>query len=243
MMFKQLVSGPDVEISARANHSGSNDSTSFGVTWKLVLQSNNPFHLSTRAEDGLVDKFVSIYPPWEVVAREAFDKNNVRHRIAIPSLSEKALKGHFNQELLAWTKALCGTFDVEICGGRLLSPMPVKWKVAAEEQVAEEEIPGTLSLKKLLELHCKHVESAAEATECKVLKANAAFEKFKCNKTEWTAAAFGDKQRRLYRVSGAARKDYFVSPLGESSPVAHPVALKVAADFKPATAASSSSVP
>ena len=119
---------------------------------------------------------------------------------------------------------------VEICGGRLLSPMPPKWSIAAEEQAAEETM-GTKTLKELLAMYCKHVTSAEEATECSALKNHFAFIEHRRNTTAWTDATFGIKQRKAFRKGGAARKDYFYSPLQGSEGV-KPVALKTDAEMK-----------
>ena len=186
-MIKMLVAGPDVNVSARANHSRADDVTSFPISWKVFVQSNSGLRYSNSAEDGLAGKIVEIHPPFEFVPKELFDDENPRQRIAKPSLSTRALKGEFAAELFAWARALACTFHVDICGGRILSPQPPDVITLCAEAAPVPVSGAQLSLPEKIVKVCEYKTDPTEALECSKLKAMFPGH----DNSEWTSIGFG----------------------------------------------------
>ncbi len=210
---KQLISGPDVNISGRDNHSKRQDVNSFGVTWKVISQGNQSVRCSYSPEDGLGGKIVEVQPQYAFV--EDPDAHNPRQRRADPTLSRRALAGAFNAEMLAWIIGLRHTLGADCVHGRVLLPQPAAIRmVQADREVAD---APPKSLLEILSGICKHVTKAADASTYMAVK-QAVGSRY--DETAWTAAGFGVKSKRQIRQKANKEKktpklhfDYFFAPL------------------------------
>ena len=207
--IKLLVAGPDVNVAARGNFSKDTDVNTFPVTRKVLAQSNSGLEYSFSAEDGLKGKIVEIQPPWEFVAAEQHDATNARQRVADPSLSTKAYKGLFAQELFAWARALACTLGSDICGGRVLSPQPPAVLSVADEVASVVQLKP--SLLRMIGEKCTYVKPE-NARECCKLKEM--FPHF--DSSDWTAAGFGSSsgfKRQVRQHKKGKSFDYFYTKL------------------------------
>jgi hypothetical protein len=210
---KQLISGPDVNISGRDNHSKSKDVNSFGVTWKVISQGNQSVKCSYSAEDGLQDKIVEVQPQFEFVANP--NPANPRQRLADPSLSRRALSGAFNSEVLAWIIGLRHTLGADCVHGRVLLPQPAAIRMVQADREVATAPPQTLLAQ--LSAMCKHVTKVADASPYLTVKKAVAGQH---DDTTWTSAGFGVKSKRQCRKQANQQKgtpamhfDYFFAPL------------------------------
>ena len=124
--LKGILDPRDVNVSARQNNSQKTDDVSFGVSWVIIIQSQNPLHLKEDEKDGgVVDKILEFQPPFEFVAPKLFETtNNPRHRKADKGLMDLCDDGQLSAELVYFALRFYDTLDNEICAHRTLAPMP-----------------------------------------------------------------------------------------------------------------------
>jgi hypothetical protein len=166
--LKGILDPRDVNVSARQNNSQKSDDVSFGVSWVIIIQSQNPLHLKEDEKDGgVMDKILEFQPPFEFVPPKLYETtNNPRHRKADKGLMDLCDDGQLSAELVYFALQFYGTLDNEVCAHRTLAPMPPNSKriqaAASSNSLADQ-------LKVWMGKNLDYIDSKKEASRTSVV--------------------------------------------------------------------------
>ncbi len=133
--LKSILDPRDVDVSARGNHSKKKESTSFPVTWTIVLPSQGAIVQRDDDHDcGVMDKIVELRPPFEFASPEDYDEQNSRHRRADHELADATDAGLLSGELLHIARCFHASITRAVCKGRKLQPHPPSAIAVREEK-------------------------------------------------------------------------------------------------------------
>ena len=195
LAVKSILDPRDVEVAARANQSRRKDSTTFGVTWTIVIPSQGGVEFAV-ADEGIADKILEFRPPNHFVAADTVNPANPRHRAVDTELGRMTDAGELSGEIMTFAMTMYATLAPEVVKGRVLHPAPPN-SLAVQAELKTAMASGEAAIWKI-----KYLEYCADKDASPVPVINKAMK----------AAGFSDASVRTACGIGPGRHQYRKGP-------------------------------
>lgn len=223
--LKSILDGRDVDVAARANHSKSRDTTSFTVTWGIVIQSQGSIKLREGETDiGVLDKITEIRPPFRFVSKAELDASDPRARLADPALLGLCDGGRLNAEVFFHMTCWYNLLGHDVCKHRSIYPSPPGSRQYREEAEQESDT-GVSRIQKWMMENLEY-SSEADASPTKLVHAAMKDSLGKVEPSMRTSAGIGPRIYQYRRGDKAGHHDFYKVVISGQGSDAKPVRVK-----------------